>query len=487
MSAFRRSAAQETKNTGGKGGKSAWFEKMRLPKSDPAPIILLRGSYLDPNPPQDLQEIDPRTGMPKPVYNDYFKYKKHVRKFMDNGKEQYRDEPCSAGTDAHNPQPCAGCAAGDSGDKSIRLSDAYVFGIVHLALYHAHPLVDWKTNQIKMKQDNTPIMTFAECEGRLCNYCKVSKGEQPVVPPGTQWAGWGPQHISTSFGHRRYLELGKGHLSNLSGFDMIVSGVCGTCKNQFSVEGYGCETCNSMLIDMTTETRSDEQIQEAVSKLYPCMTCNRGVLPKEAVCCEACEAAGRQWRQDTLFNSILYLFRQGEGKSSQVMMQRHQSLEEFGQYATQQGWLGGKTIYQFLEEIGKPYDFMEMFKPRSMDEQRKKMGFGGQQQQGGPQYGAYGQQPQYQQPPQQQQYQQPGQYQQPQYPQQQQMPMPGQYPQQPPQQQQQFMAPPPQQPQYASYPPAQGYVPPGPNTAGQPGNGVGPAPFQPVGRPNFGS
>lgn len=484
MSAFRRSAAQETKNKGGKGSKGAWYEKMRLPKIEATPIAIIRGSYVDANPPQDLMELDPRTGMPKPVINDYFKYKKHKRKFMDNGKEQYRDEPCSAGNDPHNPQPCVGCAAMDAGDKSLGLSDVYNFSIIHLIPYHTHPLIDWKTKQVMMKQDNSgPVMTFAECEGRLCNYCRVARNEQPVVQQGVQWAGWQSNQITTTFGHRRYLEIGKSHLSNLEGFDNIVSSVCGTCRNQLSVEGYGCETCNSLVIDMENDTRSDEQIAEAVSKLYPCLQCNRGVLLKEAVCCEACQGAGRTFRQDSLFNSVLYLFRQGEQTKSQIMMQRHQHLDEFGAQLTQQGWLqNGKTIHQLIEEVAKPYDFAELFKPRSMDEQRKKLGMGGQQQQGGPQqqYGAYGQQPQYQQP-QQQQFMQPGQYpqQQQQYPQQQQFQQ-----QVPPQQQ--FMAPP-QQPQYSPYPQQQGYVPPGPGTAVQPNNGVGPAPFQPVGRPNFGT
>lgn len=475
MSAFRRSAAHETKNKGGKGGKGAWFEKMRLPKIEPTPIIIMRGAYVDPNPPEELKEINPQTGLHKPVLNDYYKYRKHKRAFTNNGKEQYRDEPCSAGSDPHNPQPCVGCAAMDAGDKSVGVSDAYVFGLVHLIPYHTHPLVDWQTKQIKTKQDGSPILTYAECAGRLCNFCRVTRGEQPVITPGTDWAGWQQGQITTTFGHRRYLELGKSHLSNLEGFDNIVSSLCGTCRSQLSTEGYGCETCNSLVIDMSVDQRSDEQIAEAVSKLYPCMTCNRGVLLKESVTCEACEVSGRTFRQDNLFNSVIYLFRQGEGTKSQIMMQRHQSLDELGALLTSQGWLrDGKTIHQLIQEVGQPYDFAEIFKPRSAQEQQKKLGMvpaqGGQ-----PQYGAYGAQPQYNQqagqPPQQQ-------YQQ--YPPQQQnfMPPPGQVPQ-------------PQQ-QYQQYPPqqqaqgAQGYAPPGPGTPVQQ-NGQGPAPFQPVGRPNFGS
>lgn len=474
MSAFRRSAAQETKNRGGKGGKSSYYEKMRLPKVEATPIVILRGEWVDPKPPKELEEIDPTTGRPKPAILDYYKYLVHKRKFMENGNEAYRDEPCSKGYDDHNPQPCAGCMAIDSGDKSIKLTDAYVFSIVHLIPYHTHPLIDWRTKQIMMKKDNSgPVMTFAECQGRLCNFCRVQQGQQPIVQQnGPQWDGWQANQITTSFGHRRYLEIGKSHLSNLEGFDNIVSSMCGTCRNPLTVEGYACGTCDTLLIDMQYETRSNEQIQDAISKAYPCLTCNRQVLLMESAYCQSCEASGRQFRQDSLFSSVLYLFRQGEGTKSQIMMQRSQPLDELGQILAQQGWLqNGKTIHQLIEEIGKPYDFAEIFKPRNIEEQRKKLGYGGGQQQGQQQgYGAYGQQPQYGGQPQGYQSQ----------PQQQQMGYP-------PQQQQQFM-PPPQQPGYTQYPPQpQGYVQPGPNTAGQPSNNVGPAPFQPIGRPNFGS
>lgn len=480
MSAFRRSAATETKNKGGKGGKGAWYEKMALPKGSPTPVLMLRGGYVDPNPPQSLIEIDPATGRAKPVINDFFKYRKHKRKLMGpGGKEEFRDEPCSAGNDPHNPQPCAGCSAMDQGDKSVTLQDMYLFGVLHLAPYHLHPLFDYKERVFREKQDKTMMMTYSECEGRTCNYCKVQNGQQPVVQQGEIWPPFQPNMISTTFGHRRYLELGKSHLSDLEGFDNSISSICANpqCQQQLCVDGYACPTCNNMIITMASDPRDDKEISEAVLLPYPCLTCQRSVLLKEIVSCEFCEAAGRQFQQTSLFDNVLFLFRQGEGTKSHIMMQRYQPIDVFGTQLQQMGWLrDGKTIRHLIEEIGKPYDFAEVFKPRSLADQAQKLKLAAPQalqSAYGPQAPMYGQ---------------------PMQPQQQQNFMPPQqgYPQQYPQQ------PMPVQPQYPQQ--QMGYVAPGPNTAGQPApqqgyqpypgtpqSNAGPAPFQPTPRGNFGT
>lgn len=492
MSAFRRSAATETKQKGGKGGKGSWYEKLNIPKGSPTAVIIMRGNYEDHNPPQELVEIDPATGLPKKIYNDFFKFRKHKRKLLNGGKEEFRDEPCSAGPDPHNPQPCAGCAAMDQGDKSVGVGDQYAFTIVHLDLYHHHPLLDKQTRQIVMKKDSSgPVMVFAECDGRTCNFCRVSRGEQPFVQQGENWPGWQANQFTTTFGQRRYLELGKSHLSDLEGFERSISSICAhpQCGNQLTTDGYACPQCNTMLIDMEKDPRSDLQINEAIMRPYPCLNCRRGVLATEIVSCETCAATGRQYVQTSMFDNVLHLFRQGEGTKSHVMMQRSQSLDSFGQQLTQAGWLrDGKTIRQLIEEIGKPYEFEKVFEPRSLDEQSKKLQLQprNQQQGYGTQMGGYPQQgPQYGGPPQQGGYQQ-----QPGY-----APMPQGAPTYPQQQQ-----------QYQQPPQAQGYVPPGPSTAapmqqsfmqppafapypqnGAPQNNAGPAPFQPTPRSNYGS
>lgn len=474
MSAFRRTASQETKQKSGKGGKSSFYEKLNIPKGTPTPILVRHGHFEDPNPPQDLIEIDFSTGRAKPVVNDFYKGKKHTRKLLINNKEEYRDEPCSAGSDPHNPQPCVGCSAMDQGDKSIGIKDFYAFGVIHLVPYHTHPLTDKTTRQIVMKQDNSgPVTVFKECEGRTCNFCRVQRGEQPIVQQGMDWPGFQANQITTTFGHRRYIEIGKSHLSDLDGFENSISSICANpqCGNQLTTDGYACPNCNTMVIDMGSDPRNDQQINEAVMHPYPCLTCQRPVLLREIVSCEFCEAAGRQFKQISLFDSVIYVFRQGEKTGSHIMMQRHVPIDAFGEQLIQMGWLRDntgqtKSIHQLVEEIDKPYNFAELFKPRSLEDQAKRLSLRPMTQ---PQ-SMYGAQPMYGQPAH-------GQG----MPQPQPSPMAGGLPPPPgyvPSQQTGFIPPPQfQQPGYSAYPTQQP----------QQQNNTGPAPFQPAPRPNFGS
>lgn len=495
-SPFRRSAAVETKKKGGRGGGGSWHDRYRLPQNVPAPIILVAGEYVDPNPPAEQLELDPATGRAKEVKNAFHKRKKHRRRTIENGKELFMDEECSAGNEPHNPQPCVGCAAMDQGDKSVTVSDQFAFTVVHLAHYHSAPVFQ-DNGQILMKKDNSgPVLNYYECEGRMCNFCRVQQGMPPQIQQGQKWPNYQPNMIGNLFGRRRYIEMGKGHLSNLEGWDTAISSQCGACKSQLITDGFACPTCNNMVIDMQNDPRTDAQIAEAVAKPYPCMTCQRAVLVKEVVSCDVCVAQNRPALQMGLFDVVVWGMRQGEGTKSQMMMNRFETIEEFESRLppnTRQS-LQGKTLRQLVEEIGKPYSFDEMFKPKSLQDQAKRLrlpipgGFGQQPQYGygqqPPQYG-YGQQPQYpQQAPQQQFYgPPPGQ---PQYaPQPQYVPQ-GQpvQPQYAPVQQtqtapqfQQYQPVPPQQPQYAPYP--QQAAP------AQPQQQPGPGQFVPPVKPNF--
>lgn len=472
MSSFRRSVVADTKKKGGKS-KGAWYDKMKLPTTNPgAPIVLVRADYVDPAPSPEQIEIDPATGRAKPVTNPYYKFRKHVRAMQQGVSKFIADTVCSQGLDQHAPQPCVGCFAIDSGDKSVNVSDAFAFTIVHLAYYHTHPLIDREKGGIVMKNDNSgAVMITTECGGRTCNFCRVMSGQPPLPPqPGQDaWPGFDPRSLGTVFGKRRYLELGKGHLSDLQGIDEVISAQCGTCRSQLISEKFVCPHCNSTIIDMSTDARSDEQIAQDALRPYPCMQCQRPVLLKEVVGCDNCESQNAKALQLTIFDVVMYGMRQGEGTKSHITQGLpHKSLDEFAR-TIDPAFLGGKSLRDYIAEMGKPYSFEEMLAPASLQEQAQRLklqmpnGMGAPQ----PQYQQYpgqpGQQPQYQ-----QQVQQPGQMFAGQPPLQ---PAPGQPPyQQYPAQQPQMQ---PMQPQYA-----QPQMQPGPQ---QPG----PQPFIPVGPPNF--
>lgn len=454
VSQFRRNIVQDTRQKprrGGSGGKGSWYDKYRLPVNVPTAIAIVAGQYLDPKPAPNEIEVDAATGQPKPVYKAYKKVKNHRRKLIENGREWYADEACSAGWDAHAPQPCAGCTAMELGDKSVTLQEKFVWTIVHFAQYHGHPFPDRQNpNTFARKQDGSGYMlTYDECKGNACNFCRVLRNQQPVQVQGEQPFPNYPQgSITTIFGRRRYLELGKGHLENLDAWDDRVQSKCGnkvnarTCGMLLEKEGFACPHCHEFLIDLKGEgeVRTYEQAVSQVMDPYPCHNCQKNVLAYEVRVCPACQD---DTKTNTLWSTLLVARRTGEGKNSVLTLDDPYSFEDY-EPAVRQYLPQGKTLRQVFEEVGQPYDFEEMLKPRSWDDQCRRLKLN--------------------------------------------LPSPGQ-PQQYGQQQygapQQF-AQPPQQPAYAPYPsaPQPGFAQPQPGF-GQPQSGPGPAPFQPPGRPNF--
>jgi hypothetical protein len=379
MTSFRRSLKAETKKTG-KGGKGFWRERWRLPTTHPTPMLFMDASYVDPNPAPEQVEVDPQTGRPKEVRHAFFKVRKHRRRIPKNGGEWFADEICSAGYDPHNPQPCSGCYWMDQGDKSLTVSDYFLFGAIHLAPYHGHPVLDEKNN-IMMKKDGSGwVINFAECEGRQCNYCRTLAGVALV--PDNNWPNWQQNHISTIFGQRRYLEIGKGHLANLESWDNTVSSMCSNCNSQLITDGFKCPRCHNRVIDMATDPRTDEQILEAAAHQHPCMYCNCQVLLIEEVSCDACEARGGQGAPYPFFGTVLHALREGEKMKSQMVLRRFETLSSFertvmGQQLMFGATIGqicqGKSLQQIVQELDKPYDFPEMMKPKDLREQAKRL------------------------------------------------------------------------------------------------------------------
>lgn len=388
MTNFRRSAIHNTtQKPKGKGGGN-WYDAMRLPQNAATPFVFINSEYVDHNPPQGMVEMGP-DGRPLPVKNSYYKYQVHRRKLMKNGREWFADEPCSKGTNPHDPKPCAGCMAMDMGDKSVTLSDKFVFGIVHLVPYHTHPLYDRQTGKVRMRQDNSaPIFGFADCTGRSCNFCRVQQGQSPVVKPGEFWPNYNPSDIKTDFGHRRYLEIGKSHLSNLEGWEDGITNLCsshvysgqqllGKCGQQLILDSYNCPTCSTVLIDLNTDPRHIEEIENEAKRPYPCKTCNRYVMLKEISSCDACTQQGRTAVQLSVLEVVLWGKRQGEGTKSQLMLQQYQTIEEFGRSVAMNPQLAqilaGRSVSDIIKQLGTPYDFDKIFGARSFEDQARRL------------------------------------------------------------------------------------------------------------------
>jgi hypothetical protein len=390
MTSFRRSVHFDTQKKSKSGGGN-WYDQYRLPQGNATPFVLINTEYVDPNPPQERVQFGP-DGQPLQVKNSYYKFRQHRRKLMKNGNEWYANETCSQGSDPHNPKPCAGCAAMDMGDKSVTVSDKFAIGIIHLSPYHRHPLYDRNTGQVRMKQaqagqdNNGPIFSYSECTGRTCNFCKVLAGQPAVVKPKEFWPNYNPNDIGTEFAHRRYIEIGKSHLSNLEGWDSAVTSQCcspitqngqflSRCSQQFIRESFNCPDCDSVVINLSEDPRTDEEIDRAIMKPYPCMKCQKGVMLREVVSCDSCMAQNRTPLQLGMFDVVLWGKRQGEGTKSQLMLQQFQSMEEFQKNLPPHivQMLSGKSVSDIVKQLSTAYDFDKIYEPRSFEEQAKRL------------------------------------------------------------------------------------------------------------------
>lgn len=387
ISAFRRSVKLDSKNknSGGKGGGN-WREEMRLPKDPdpPAAMVFIDAEYPDPNPSSEERAIagNAPNGQPNPVNKLYRKVQQHNRKYFANqGRERFGDAFCSKGYDAYNPQPCIGCMAMDSGDKSIKLSEKYAFGFFHLAYYHGHPVFRDDGSLLTRKDSQELVLNYDECVGRDCNYCRILRGMQPFVPQGQKaFPNYNPGQITTVYGRRRYLLIGKNHLSALDGWDSAISSNCGTCRNLLQTEGFMCPYCQNLVIDMQTDPRTIPQIKDAIQNPVHCNTCQKMVIVEESTYCQPCETAGRQSHVNFLTDVVALGCRQGEQTSSTLMLKGFHSIEEYEQIMLSQNpqfrdLLGGKSLRQYIQDNSKPYDFDLVLKPMDLEGQEKRLGY----------------------------------------------------------------------------------------------------------------
>ena len=379
ISKIRRSISVESKQKTSKGGgKGSWRDEFRIPNdsktSDPSIFIFMKGEYEDPSAPQSLVEVDPATGKAKPVTNLYFRGKRHKKTIFANGRKQYPEIVCSKGSDPYNPQPCAGCAAKESGDNTAGASDFYAFGIYHLAFYHGHPIVQ-RDGSLMLRDNGEPVVGYDECIGRDCNYCRVMQNKPTI---GQGFPNFPPNSITTVYGRRRYIKVGRGHLENVSTWEKGVGSICGTCRSSLQLDGFVCPNCDSVLIDMENDPRSKDEIVELVSNhKVMCSKCNVQVWVEEATYCPSCAQEGKEWVTNHLTDVIIFASKSGEGTNSTLAMKQFMSIEDFERHPQNKNiipFLGGKPLRQYISENATPYNFSETFAPIPYEEQAKRLG-----------------------------------------------------------------------------------------------------------------
>lgn len=362
------------------GKKGNWKDQLKLPKSPaPAtPFLILNAVYDDMTVSSDSVPTDAegKKLWPKATY---FHYKKHASSYHIKGQERYGDTPCSRGNDPFNPQPCEGCLQMEQGNKQVSLKDSFAFSLVHLVPYHGVPASDYKNpGQFLKKRDSQEYyLNFEECTGRDCNYCRVLKGLPTISVPGkAAFPVYPKDSITTEFGRVRYLEVGAGHLSNLEGWDLAITSKCGTCRGELVTEGFECTSCGTLVIDMERDTRPAEVIAKVVSSPMECPECKHVGMVKEAPFCEACDSAGRTWKENVITDVVCKAKKQGEKAKTTIVLDGFYSIEDFEKEmpSAHKALLKGRPLREVIAELSKPFAFDEIMAPVSSEEQITRLG-----------------------------------------------------------------------------------------------------------------
>jgi len=418
---------------GKRGGGGSWL-RWSPPQMPPngqkvaEPVLYLPGNYVD-----EYDDTHPT--------NPFRRFRKHNFRKGDS-KKDFRSIICSAGTNPHAPQPCVGCHEVDHGAKKAEPKDTVAFNIIHLVNYHHVPYI--KDGQVQYKKDKPgePVMIFEPCERTPVSYnCKWCGAEQQR-----------PGSAPLVFGRQRIHEMGLGHLGNILSVERQLGNVCANCGTGI-MRKYECQQCQTPLLDLgqlnIPEDKQEEFIQKFLSEQQQCPNpaCRFVGLPQIF---EDCGYVGWQkvpgrgcpenveTKPMSLFDTVVYLQREGEAAQSKIVCTDMQPLSLFRP-------LDGRSMPEVLKEVAeKLVDLVAAYQPDSLDVQAKILGVQNpwanapQQQYGGPPpqqqapyYGPPPQQAPYYGPPPQQQPAAPQQgYPQPQYQQPQQPPY-QQYPQQP--------------------------------------------------------
>lgn len=496
IGSLRQGAQKYSQNSssGGKGGKGGFFNKLRIPKRTPKlegllrpnepigePIMLIKPDQLY----DDVYDVDEQ-GRWKGTKGEALHIVIHQVQTMKDGKARYNDFPCTAGPNAHAPQPCIGCQQNDAGNKSVGNGrQQWAFNVKHLVPYHEVPLTDKKNGgAIVMKKDkpNEPVMVLQACQ-------VGTPSEKLYHAQGGQWkpCEYCQRNIPITYGAPKAYVLGKNHLDELLKVDTHLEQTCANCMTRLIKTAYTCRQCGNDLLDLSRTQLINEQLEQYSKTPQQCQ-CGFTGLPQPAYDCgydpNGMYKVPNGCPQDvtprplSIFDCVFYVHKEGEDTQSKLVVSPPVPIQHFRTIT------GQTDLPQWLKSphLARTFNLPEMFKPLSLEDQAKACGVANSYAPQQPQYQQYPNQPQ---APQQQGFA-PGQYgmpqpQQPGYPQAPQYGAPQpQMPQQQPPPQYGMPVPgyPPQQPQWPQQQPAQPYP--------QQGQPQGPPGMPFSGRPDYG-
>ena len=390
-----RHGARNVNGKGGKGGKRGFYarwkppymaEKLKqflaAPPNEEArmgvsePIVLLRGEY------QDLYARDDNGNpiVPPPV-TEGFRFRSHTFNVQVPGKNgqkgytQFRDIICSAGPEAHAPQPCVGCHCNDHGMEG-RPRDQWAFEIVHLGWYHLSPLV--KDGQVQMKRNsNEPVMVRNMCDTQnklnqiyaRAHQANPREWKEPYVCEGCRG-----QHQYV-WGDHRTIQVGKNHLVNLLDLNDKIGQKCGTCGTNILRIAFDCgnPNCDNELLDVAATGWTNQQLEQFAKMPVGCQKCGYQGLPVPAYSCGFNDNFQRIAQecadpvQASLWDHVIWVQREGESTSSELVITR---VDPIATYQTPDG----RPLADHLKELASDrFNLAEMNKPDSLEEQAKRL------------------------------------------------------------------------------------------------------------------
>jgi DNA-directed RNA polymerase subunit RPC12/RpoP len=416
-----RQGAQNVRGSGGKGPQRlSYYARWKPPamKEDfkrflaaapseesylqvSEPIVLIPGQY------QDLlaRTAEGAPIVPPPVIEAY-RFRSHTfpvfiqpKNAGQPGFKSFRDIVCSAGTEAHAPQPCLGCYQVDHGAKDSKPRDQWAFNIAHLSWYHQHPLL--KDGQIQYKKGTQdPVMVKDQCYTHRMENLILSRAAQAQAKgvrapkPCEGCNGQQPFH----FGDHRVLQVGFKHLKNILSLDEELGKKCANCGTFIIRVAFDCVKCGKEILNVGQSGWTNDQLDTYSKSPQSCPHCHQVDLPKSVYECGFDERYARvsggcpdnvEPRKTSVFDCVLWTQREGENTESEIVVKK---VELISSFKTPEG----RPLNEHLKELVKaPYNLTEMYSPDTLDEQaetiRVQNPYAAPQQQ--QQYAPYGQQP----------------------------------------------------------------------------------------------
>jgi len=385
IGSLRQGAKKFTENSskGGKGGKGGFFNKLRIPQLTPQlqgmlrpnespgePIVLVRPEPLY----DDIYDVDDH-GNWKGTKTEALHFVQHQVKRIENGKEKYGDFPCSAGPSPHAPQNCVGCQQNDAGNKTVGNGrQQWAFNVKHLVPYHEIPLVDKKTGQMRMKQDNSgPVMVLQQCQvGTPSERLYGMKNNRNGQCEHCQ------RNMPLLYGAPKFLQLGKNHLEELFKVDTFLEQTCANCMTRLIKVAFDCARCGNEILNVAQSGFVNDQLKQFAETPQQCRSCGHVGLAKPAYECgfdpngmykvpQGGCSQNVEPRPMSIFDCVLFVHKEGQDTQTKLVISPPTPIRFFRTHT------GNTDLEQFLQQphLVRGINLVDAFKPIDLEEQAR--------------------------------------------------------------------------------------------------------------------